>query len=94
MNRYFNVSEIDAEINPIGKHEFYQQYLSKSMPLVVRNDAKEWPLYKEIHTALRTGVDALEDYIQGLFSRSYGAKTIEHLLIYSRIVKNATDDTW
>jgi len=63
LMRDWNITEIDMETEVIGKHEFYQKYLSKSLPLVMRKDAKEWPLFKEIHAALQESDDKLEDYI-------------------------------
>lgn len=44
----YNLTEVDYDNGTIGKHEFYQKYLSKSLPLVLRNAAKDWGLYKGI----------------------------------------------
>ena len=94
MMRDWNITEIDMETETIGKHEFYQKYLSKSLPLVMRKDAKEWPLFKEIHSALRKGEEDLEDYLQNMFSADRGTKKIGHLFTYFRIFKNATEETF
>lgn len=70
----YNVTEIDAEKQVLGKHEFYQKYLSKSLPVVLRNGAKEWGLVKAVQDKLKTsGTTGLEDYIGTLFAQDMGS---------------------
>lgn len=47
MMKDFNVSEVDWKQSPIGKHEFYQNYLSKSLPLVLRHAFEHTKFYQE-----------------------------------------------
>lgn len=47
MNDY-EITEIDTELN-IQKLGFYANYLTKSLPIVIRNDAKNWPLYEKLN---------------------------------------------
>jgi len=37
----------------MGKHEFYQNHLSKSLPLVVRNGAKKWGILSKIRDSIQ-----------------------------------------
>jgi len=64
----FNVSEIDLDTSTIGKHEFYKKYLSKSLPLVFRNGARNWKLTKEIKAKLYDS-SALRSYLQTFFDK-------------------------
>lgn len=46
MMKDFNVSEIETNEKVLGTHEFYDKYLSKSLPLVLRHACEDWDMYK------------------------------------------------
>jgi hypothetical protein len=48
MMKDFNVSEIDVTQKSMGEHEFYHDYVSKSLPLVLRHGADDWDMKKNI----------------------------------------------
>jgi len=66
MNKEFNITEIDQESRIVGQHEFYKNYLSKSMPLVLKNDCKDWELTKKIRAHMKE--NDLETYLTTLLS--------------------------
>jgi hypothetical protein len=45
MMKDYTVREFDDVLSPINARTFYQEFVSKSLPAVFRNDAKKWPLY-------------------------------------------------
>ena len=46
----YNITEVDFEQMPMGKHEFYSKHLSKSLPAIFRNEAKYWDIFQNIQT--------------------------------------------
>ena len=50
----------------IGKHDFYTNHLSKSIPLVISKGAKEWLLYKDISE--KKTQQALNEYFENKFT--------------------------
>jgi hypothetical protein len=42
MMRDYDLNVNDQESNPIGLQFFYKNYVSKSIPIVLKNDAKGW----------------------------------------------------
>jgi hypothetical protein len=48
MMKDFKIAEIDTKEKEIGLHEFYDQHLSKSLPLVLRHACEDWGMYKVV----------------------------------------------
>jgi len=53
LKKKFNITERDMTTSTMGPHEFYTDYLSKSLPVVLRNDAKEMTFYKSIQENMK-----------------------------------------
>lgn len=68
MRRPYNISEVDMEGASIGLHELYTSYVSKSLPLIMRNGCNDWGLKTEIDAKIAQGGTALEDYLISMFS--------------------------
>jgi hypothetical protein len=49
-NKY-NVTDVDITVEPMGPNTFYTEYLSKSLPAVFRNGAKDSFIFNEIQAA-------------------------------------------
>ena len=47
--------------DPIGKAELYQNYVSKSIPVVMRGDCSEWALKQELD------IRNASEYLQSMF---------------------------
>lgn len=62
MMRKYEVEEINMQTNTIGKHEFYTKYVSRSLPFVLRGDAKSWEIYKEMQEFVGNPA-GLDDFI-------------------------------
>lgn len=85
MMRDFNVSEIDWKQNPIGKHEFYQNYLSKSLPLVLRRAFEHTRFYQEAQ-------QDHEKFLTLLFQNGEGPQSQDQLIDYTLLQADPTEN--
>jgi hypothetical protein len=63
----YEIAEVNLANETIGKHQFYQEYLSKSMPVILRNGAKDWGFYKGIEEKSKY---ALDDFLAKEFENT------------------------
>lgn len=61
----WNITEVDMLKDTIGIHQFYTDHLSKSIPLVLRNDASDWEFKKIVD--LRIQSKELDAWLSVLF---------------------------
>lgn len=61
------MTEIDTEYADKSKTpmHFYKHFVSKSLPLVLRNEAKSWDLVKKLNET--NGEKEFEEYVNSLF---------------------------
>jgi len=78
----------------ITESEFYQNYLSQSIPLVVPGIARDWPVFKEIDSRKGNKND-LANYLISQFKPKEDALwKIETNVTYTRLTKNHTEDVF
>ena len=75
MRKKYNITEVDMEGGSIGLHEMYTQYVSESLPLIMRNACNDWGFKQDIDAKVAEGGLALENYLNTMFGSS-GPKAI------------------
>ena len=78
--RDYDINIIDPDKETFNLMMFYSKYVSKSLPLVLRNDAKSWPLYQLLTQSMLD--DKLDQELNSLFTNHYGVdqKEIQPLI--------------
>ena len=93
LRKKYNISEVDMEGASIGLHEMYTQYVSESLPLIMRNGCKDWRLKKEVDEKVREGGLSLENYLNSMFDAGTtlpvkASKNVE----YTRLTRNSVQE--
>ena len=79
----------DQETNPIGVQYFYRNYVSQSIPVVLKNEARNWRFKLLLESATKAG-DELDFLTQMFRSRVVGwdlTNPIGALIEYQRLTK-------
>ena len=88
--RDYSLHVNDQKMNPIGVQYFYRNYVSKSIPLVLKNEAKNWKFIQNLDDAIKKG-EKLE-FLEVMFKsrvKSFDIDTVIGALIdYQRLTKD------
>ena len=66
IDKAYFVPEIDMLNSTISTFDFYQNYLSQSLPLIFRHGATNYEIYKRLREARRT--DTVDEFMGSLYS--------------------------
>ena len=70
----------DSEGEAIGKHKFYDQYVSQSLPVIFRNDCARWNFKKAIDLEVEN--KTVPEYL----ARKFGK---DNLITFTELSKGA-----
>jgi hypothetical protein len=65
-NSSYKVHEV-SKANPIGKHQFYNEHVSQSLPLIMREQCQDWGIFMEVQQKQKRKTD-LDDFMATMFS--------------------------
>lgn len=83
MMRDFEIKQIDWSNDPIGQHEFYKDYVSRSLPLVIKNGCQDWAMKEMVQR---------EEGIKRLFSKTVGESIGNILMLNPKLSQQEIDE--
>ena len=82
----YKIAEVDYHNVDLGEQYFYKNYISKSLPVILRGEASQWDVVREMANIQEK--DDLEDYLASQFR---GSSEKDLMVSISKITKKKTD---